>query len=212
MRMGNSIYEITFLRHGESQANLAGYFQGQSDTSLTDKGIAQVQSLIQRWLSEQIQFDLLISSPLLRAKQTAEMISQAFNTPIEVNDLWLERDTGELTGVDRKEATKLDYFKDFYTPFDLMGRTGEGDWALFLRAGQALADILKRDPGKYLVVSHGGIMNQALRAISGVLPQANSMGVQYSFVNTSFATVHYYPDNYRWQILGINDHSHVKPL
>lgn len=202
-------YEFTFLRHGESHANLAGYFQGQSNTSLTERGKAQVESLIKRWIAEQVNFDLIISSPLSRALQTAEMISQALNTPLEINDIWLERDTGELTGVDRNEATKLDYFKDFYTPFDLMGKTGEGDWALFLRAGKGIADLLKRPPGKYLVVSHGGIMNQALRAISGVTPQPNSMGVQYGFVNTSFAKVHYYPDTYRWHILTINDHTHI---
>ena len=92
---------------------MAGYFQGQSNTSLTERGKAQVESLIKRWIAEQVNFDLIISSPLSRALQTAEMISQALNTPLEINDIWLERDTGELTGVDRNEATKLDYFKAF---------------------------------------------------------------------------------------------------
>lgn len=203
-------YTLTFLRHGESDANLVGIFQGQTNTDLTERGKGQVYKLIQRWQAEGVQFDAIISSPLERAHQTAQMIGKALNVPVETDPIWMERDTGKLTGMDRESDMHNQYFLDFYTPFQAMGGTGEGDFALFIRAGKALDQLLKRPVGKYLVVSHGGILNQVLRAIIGVTPQANGQGVTFRLVNTAFASLTYDPETFRWTVLVINDHAHLK--
>ncbi|MFH1446580.1 MAG: histidine phosphatase family protein, partial [Chloroflexota bacterium] len=100
-------------------------------------------------------------------------------------------------------------FLDFYTPFHSMGETGEGNWELFLRAGKALAKILKRPPGQYLVVSHGGILNQVVCALVGVTPQANDQGARFHFVNAAFATIDYDPEIYKWTVFGLNDFTHL---
>lgn len=201
---------FVFLRHGESEANLGGYFQGQTDTDLTARGITQAKKLANRWKKEDFHFDLIISSPLKRARQTAEIISNELSVSLEIDADWQERDTGKLTGMDRQQAINSPYYRTTFTPFDRMGENGEGDFDLFLRAGRALRRLLERPSGSYLVVSHGGILNQALRFIMGVTPQPTSQGVTFRLLNCSFASLTYDPESYKWNILAINDGYHLK--
>ena len=66
-----SKYNITLLRHGESLGNAGGIHQGQADFELSEIGLAQAHALADRWQRESVTFDRIISSPLLRARQTA---------------------------------------------------------------------------------------------------------------------------------------------
>ncbi len=202
-------YLLTFLRHGQSAGNKKNYFQGQSDTLLTDAGRGQVKRLIDCWQTENKHFDKVISSPLIRARTTAELIAEAQGLQVEIDPLWIERDTGKLTEVDRDEARSLPFFNENYTPFSVMGENGEGDWLLFTRACKALNSILSRPSGIYLIVSHGGLLNQVLRVIVGVVPQPNSMGVSFYLDNTGYATVAVNLAEYRWRIMALNDTHHL---
>jgi hypothetical protein len=83
------LYCITLLRHGESLGNYEGRHQGQADFPLTDRGRIQTQALLKRWKSERISFDLIISSPLKRARETAEMISAELKILLEFDPLWM---------------------------------------------------------------------------------------------------------------------------
>lgn len=60
-----------------------------------------------------------------------------------------------------------------------------------------------------MIVSHGGILNQAMHVIFGITPQANGQGVHFRFVNTAFATVYYEPDRHKWVVWGLNDFTHL---
>jgi broad specificity phosphatase PhoE len=203
-------FYITLLRHGESVGNAESRWQGQADYPLTDTGRAQARALAQRWKAEEMKFDLIITSPLLRAKETAEIIGKALNAQVEVDDLWLERDNGEFAGLTPSEARQKFPQPVFYTPYDFVGGDGEGDWELFLRAGQALHSLLTRNPARYLVVSHGGLLNQFMHAVTGIAPQANNAGVRFRFENTSFAQMTYIPHQHRWMIDKLNDRAHWK--
>jgi broad specificity phosphatase PhoE len=185
-------YTFVFLRHGESFGNTENYFQGRSDTSLTERGQDQTSRLAKRWSTEKKSFKKIISSPLTRAIITAEVIGNTLGVPVEIDPIWVERDTGKLTQVDRNNTDDLPFFHNFYTPFDQMGETGEGDWDLYLRACAGIKSLVDRPSGSFLVVSHGGLLNQVMRAISGVTPQPNTMGVQFRFDNTGFTTVTYH--------------------
>lgn len=202
-------FTLIFLRHGESLGNVKGFFQGQKDYPLTPRGKDQVRRLISRWQLDGTWVDRVISSPLKRALDTGEMISEAFGCPIDVDTAWRERDMGVLTGVNRQNAGKEDRKPQFFTPYDNVGETGEGNWALFLRAGSALHAILQRPPARYVIVSHGGILNQALHVIFGMTPQANGQGAHFRFVNTAFATIHYDPSQHKWVVWGLNDFTHL---
>jgi len=203
-------FHITLLRHGESVGNAESRWQGQADFPLNDTGRAQVNALARRWKKEDVKFDLLISSPLMRAKETAEIIAALLNLKIEFDPLWLERDNGDFAGLTANEVRQNFQKTSFSTPYDSVGGDGEGDWELFLRGGQALHNLLKREPARYLIVSHGGVLNQVMHAIVGVAPQANNAGSRFRFNNTAFAQLMYYPHQHRWAIDRLNDHAHWK--
>lgn len=205
-------FYITVLRHGESVGNAESRWQGQADYPLTDTGRAQARALAERWKNEKVEFDLVIASPLMRAKETAEIIASALNVTIEFEPLWLERDNGEFSGLTAHEVRQNFTQPQFSTPYDPVGVDGEGDWELFLRAGQALQSLLKREPARYLIVSHGGLLNQFMHAVIGVAPQANNAGTRFRFSNTAFAQLMYYPHQHRWAIDKLNDHAHWKDM
>lgn len=203
-------FHITLLRHGESVGNAESRWQGQAEFPLTDVGRAQARALAARWKEEGVTFDYVLSSPLLRAKETAEIIASALDLQVEFEPLWMERDNGEFAGLTAAEVRQNFMHPPFTTPYDPVGVDGEGDWELFLRAGQALHNLLKRPPANYLVVSHGGLLNQLMHAVVGVAPQANNSGTRFRFANTSFARLIYYPHQHRWVIDALNDHTHWK--
>ena len=102
-------YTFIFLRHGESIGNAEGKHQGQADFELTEKGRTQARALAERWQVEKQHFDRIVSSPLMRARETAEVISGMLNTPLEFDPLWMERDNGLLAGLLPDEAMLLWY-------------------------------------------------------------------------------------------------------
>lgn len=201
-------FYITLLRHGESVGNAESRWQGQADFPLTDHGRAQAQALSERWKRERMRFDFIISSPLSRARETAEIVASKLGLMVEFDPLWLERDNGEFAGLTQHEVKQNFTHPEFSTPYDPVGMDGEGDWELFLRAGQALHDLLKREPARYLIVSHGGLLNQLMHTVVGIVPQAHNSGTRFRFSNTAFAQLIYYPNQHRWVIDKVNDHHH----
>lgn len=201
-------YHLILLRHGESLGNFEGRHQGQADFPLTDLGRKQAQALVDRWMSERKNFDLVISSPLLRARETAEMISTALHVPMELDPIWMERDNGLMSGLNELEVRENLPQPDFDHPYLPLGVTGESLWEVYLRAGKAAQSLINRSPGCYLVVSHGGILNMFFYAILGIAPQPGLHGPRFRFSNSSFATLEYNPRTHRWFVLGVNDHSH----
>ena len=202
------VYHFVFVRHGESVGNAQSRWQGQSDYELTEKGRAQARALATRWRAEKMKFDFIITSPLIRAKETAEIIASALSAPVEHDLTLLERHIGEIEGMTAEEVRKRPQLP-YVTPYDPIGGEGEGDWALFLRAGQALQGFLRRPAGCYLIVSHGGLLNQLMHAIIGIAPHVDPSGVRFRFDNTAFARVVYYPYQHRWAIEALNDRAHL---
>ena len=191
-------YQVTLLRHAESIGNAEGYYQGQSDFPLSEKGAQQAQALCDYWRSKEASFNLIISSPLARARQTAEFLAQSLAIPLVFDPLWMERDAGLLSGLHQKEAEILFPKPDFIHIYQPIGKTGESQWQLYLRAGNAVQKIIDRPPGNYLVVSHGALLNMVLYTVLGIVPQANFQGPHFYFSNTGFACLTYYPELHNW--------------
>lgn len=204
-----SRFILTFLRHGESVGNAEERLQGQKDYPLNDTGRAQARALAERWKTEAVTFDGIYSSPLARARETAEILSAALDVPVEFDPIWMERAGGELQGLTASEMRQLPR-PDYTNPYLPMGGSGEGDWALFLRGGQALHSLLLKEPGTYLIVSHGGLLNQVLHAAAGLTPHGSAGGTRFRFENTAFARLIYYPALHRWEFESLNDHTHWK--
>ena len=79
------------VRHGETEPNVRGVALGRSDPPLTDRGRYQAERLAATLPPP----DLVVSSPLARARDTAA----AFGRPVELDERWIERDYGVLEGV-----------------------------------------------------------------------------------------------------------------
>lgn len=196
-------FDVIFLRHGESTGNANGFHQGQHDFPLSDLGIAQARQLADHWAEQHRSFDLIITSPLSRAYQTAEIISHTLHLPLETDPIWMERDAGVLSGLHHEEARQRFPRPDFLTLYDKIGKTGESQWELFLRAGAAVNQLVKRPPARYLVVSHGAILNMVLYAALGIFPQPNFYGAAFAFENTSYAHLNFYPQNHNWLFISL---------
>jgi 2,3-bisphosphoglycerate-dependent phosphoglycerate mutase len=202
---------IVFLRHGESVGNAEDRFQGQADFPLTEDGRDQASALARRWLAEEETFDQAIASPLLRARETAEIVCSALKVPLEFDPDWMEINNGLLAGLSGEEAAQRLPRPDFMTPYDRYGRTGESRWELYLRAGRCIQKLLDRPAGKYLVVAHGGILGMAMYAMLSIAPQAEFHGPRFVFENTTFATMLYQPARHNWRMLAFDNRAHWKP-
>ncbi len=203
--MAEKLYTITFLRHGESVGNAEDRFQGHADFPLTDKGRAQAKSLGEKWKSEGRGFDLCFSSPLMRARETAEIICDLLHVQISLHPEWEEIDNGLLAGLNAEEAEEAVPRPPVITPYTHYGKTGESVWELYLRAGQGIQYILDQPPGTYLVVAHGGILNMAMYVVLGIPLQIEPSGPRFVFRNTTHATYSYDPGQHRWQMIHLGD-------
>jgi broad specificity phosphatase PhoE len=206
--MPTSLYSYTFLRHGESLGNARGISQGQTDFPLTEKGIQQAFHLVARWQEQGIQFDRIISSPLKRAQQTAEIIATHLQIPIEYDSNWMERSFGKLEGIPFTEVKRLLPQMDFFFSYHPIGGDGESLPSLFERAHTAINGLMHRPPGRYLVVSHGVMLNIALLAIMGLEPQPEPFKARFSFGNTAYASLSYNPELSLWKIISLDNLSH----
>lgn len=191
-------FQITIVRHGESVGNANGIHQGRFDFPLSPKGIEQARQVAQYLCSWDQKFDCLISSPLARARQTAEIIAEKLGMTIELDNNWMERDAGVLSGVQYEEALQKYPRPEFIALYDKIGQTGESQWELFLRAGKAINELIARPYGRYLVVSHGALMNMILYVVLGIFPQPNFYGAQFAFENTSIVQLYFYPQTHNW--------------
>ncbi len=94
------------VRHGQTASNVAKRMMGNRiDDPLNDEGRRQAQELAEN--IKDMQFDVIFSSPLKRAHQTAEIIAKNWNMPIMQRDELMERDFGTLTGKTFAEGDAL---------------------------------------------------------------------------------------------------------
>lgn len=202
------LYRVTLLRHGQSEGNERRILQGQSEYPLSGRGQDQARALADRWKREGVSFTLAITSPLARARQTAEIIAEAIGCPIEENADWMERNNGRLAGLRPEQIEAQGMRPPFIHIYQPVGEIGESQWELYLRAGRAIQDLLRRPPGNYLIISHGGILNLAMYAILGIAPHANLQGPRFRFHNAAFARLEYHPTRHTWVVDAINDRDH----
>lgn len=93
--------EILLTRHGQTEWNVLGKVQGRADIELNEKGIQQAEETGEALKNEKI--DLIICSPLKRAKQTADIICKNRKIPIIYDEDVIERDFGEFEGINKKK-------------------------------------------------------------------------------------------------------------
>jgi len=92
-------------RHGETEYNVLGRYCGATDAPLNDTGVSQAYGLAGRLKG--MHFDAVVSSPMLRARQTADIVSAALSMPYAVYGQFTERHMGVYEGLTKEEAKKL---------------------------------------------------------------------------------------------------------
>ncbi len=93
--------KLLLTRHGQTGWNVEGKIQGQTDTELNETGIKQAEVIREKLFNQKI--DIIISSPLKRARKTAEIIARGRDIPIIIDERLSERDFGEFEGKTREE-------------------------------------------------------------------------------------------------------------
>ena len=150
--------KICLIRHGETDWNVIGRLQGREDIPLNENGKTQAEQCGSALKS--MMWSAIITSPLLRARQTAEIIADVLNIQTVHDDADLvERDYGKASGLTEKERTDL--FPD--------GKyEGIEDWeALRDRMHKSIIrNADKFHPKNIIIVSHGSAINSILAELS----------------------------------------------
>jgi probable phosphoglycerate mutase len=85
-----------FLRHGETDWNREGRFQGATDVPLNAAGLAQAQAAAERLAGQPV--TALVASPLVRARKTAEIVAARLGCPVHIDSGLAERSFGRFEG------------------------------------------------------------------------------------------------------------------
>jgi len=195
------MYKLVLLRHGRSLADDEEKFEGRYDSPLTDVGINQAKNIKIIFAELKYDFDAIITSTLKRAMQTAEIINEEYKVPIIKSDLLIERDNGVLAGLKRKDADLIYPIPINITPFSLFpNKSGESLVLLQSRALLAIEFIIRKSPGRYLIVSHGNFLNAMIRVILEISNPNNDSGCIFQFKDNSYLEIDYYEDKHKWII------------
>ncbi|SFS52794.1 histidine phosphatase family protein [Paenibacillus sp. BC26] len=144
--------KVFAVRHGQTEWNVERRICGISDIPLTIRGTEQASALAASLSDAKI--DLVISSPLIRARLTAEILSDAIGKAYVVEDRLTEQNYGKYEGVKRDDAGFLEAKKHF--PSKLSG--GESLLQVAQRVYNLLDAIVVKYKGMHvLLVTHGGI-------------------------------------------------------
>lgn len=174
---------ILIIRHGQSQADILNVHEGRADFELTDKGLAQASQMA-AWVRQRYQVDAIISSPLKRAQQTAQCLSEQLHIPFGLDDLLMEFNNGLIAGLSREEAeARFPYVPDLPPDQALYGQESKMDFRH--RADRMLKKVLNAYPpeASLALISHGGLINQlyhaflALPIMSPLIFQTGDTGI-----------------------------------
>lgn len=157
---------LFIVRHGETEWNRDGRFQGQRDTKLSDHGLAQADAVADFLRGHR--FDAVISSPLERARVTGERIAAACGCDkFETVDALTEIGHGDWEGVLASEVAERwpELLLQWHTSPHTVVMPGEGGESLRgvqIRAMTAIDDIARRYGGDVVIASHDAVIKVLL--------------------------------------------------
>ncbi len=166
--MAEAVY---LVRHGQTESSARLAYSGRSDVALTPAGREQARRAAKQLAD--VRIDAIFSSPLSRARDTAQAIADATGAPLIVDERLTEVDYGRFEGVDRAGARELvgqpfeDWRADpFGSPVPGMEPLGDA----LDRARAATADALAA-AHRPVIVGHQGILRIVLVALGELAPE-----------------------------------------
>jgi probable phosphoglycerate mutase len=170
---------LLLIRHGETQWNAERRYQGQLDSALTERGIAQAHAIARR-LAEIHELDSasVVASPLGRARQTAEIIcASRKRTSFETDDRLRELTLGSWDGLyrDEIEARSPGIFET-HGPYEWYFHSADGERydAFHARLSAFLEDALARP--MLIIVAHG-VVSRVLRGLYAGTPREAALSL-----------------------------------
>ncbi|MFZ2489134.1 MAG: histidine phosphatase family protein [Anaerolineae bacterium] len=198
---------LILLRHGETEWNLTGRWQGQAaDTPLTAAGRSQAHVVARRLLGWPLR--AIYSSDLLRAFETAQIVGAALNlAPIPVVGL-RESDVGQWTGLTWADITTRfpDEVQAMLAGEDVRRGGGESYAALHARLAAAVEQIAAQHAGEtVLLVSHGAALRSLIaHVLDASLRQMHRIAIGG---NTALSVIQWQPGH--WRLISYNDTAHL---
>ena len=197
--------EIILIRHGETQWNTEGRWQGHADSPLTGNGIQQARALAQR-LSI-LPFSALYSSDLGRALETASIIAEATGHDVIADPRLRERNMGVLQGLTAEEM-KEKYPEEFAQYRVKMAEYVIPDGESANQRARINIDYLSHIAQNHMgecavVVTHGGVLNNMFRYVLKIPPEGSR---KYHIYNTAINSFVY--DGKDWKLRTWGDISH----
>jgi 2,3-bisphosphoglycerate-dependent phosphoglycerate mutase len=194
---------LYLVRHGQSLYNAERRIQGQFDIGLSPFGLRQSIALAAAFST--LAIDAVYASPLSRAMQTAGPIAEDLRLPVHTDDRLKEINAGVFQGVrwDEIEQHSPDLaarWREQDPDFVIPG--GESRRALGDRGRAALEAIHAAGHSQAVVVSHGGVLAGALKALLGIPIETNPL----SFYNASISKLAW---DHRLKLLTLNQLDHL---
>ena len=168
--------DIYLIRHGETEWNAQGRFQGRLDSVLTNTGVKQAEASGSRLAGLELSFDAFITSPLGRTRQTAAIIAGLARLPaVQCDDRLAEVSLGSWDGLtDIDIDAQWPGLLDGSTQFDWFFRSPDGESydAVFQRA----ECWLRERQGVTVAVSHG-LISRLIRGAYIGLPKTEALSL-----------------------------------
>jgi broad specificity phosphatase PhoE len=198
--------EITFVRHAQSEANVAGRWQGHGDAALSEEGREQARALAHRFAGHR--FDRVVASDLSRAADTARGVS----AQVSLDPRWREVDVGAWEGLTREEvlARFPDEVRALQRGENVPIGGGESWLDLLHRVRSALDDLKAQmaEGERALVVSHGGVIHALVSSLMRLDDRRpRPIG---RVTNTAATTVRF--EGSTCELATFNDASHLGPV
>ncbi len=167
---------LILIRHGQSEWNALNQFTGWKDPGLTSKGVEEARNAGKIINNLKINFDLVFTSALLRAQNTAEIILKEINQPLSTikNQALNERNYGDLAGLNKDDARKRwgdEQVHIWRRSFDIPPPSGEslkdtGERVLPFFMKEILPYVCK---GKnVLVAAHGNSLRSLIKFLDNI--------------------------------------------
>lgn len=153
--------KLFLIRHGQTESNAKGIYQGSIDTELTKEGIKQAK-LAKKYFSG-VTFSNIYSSPKKRALDTAKIIAEGTGLEVKVRQNLEEMHFGKWEGLSFEEINiryRQEYQNWLADPFENPPPGGESFSELMARASTEIDKIVSenQDGGNIAVVTHGGLI------------------------------------------------------
>lgn len=207
--------KIYFVRHGESEGNAARIHQSK-ETALSEIGRSQAKIVALRF--SKIQTDGIIASPYQRAQETAQEIASKNKLKLESSELFAERrGPSELIGIsqlsEQSKQIRAELSKHLLEKNGNWRYSDEENAAEFTqRATDALDFLRQRSEENLIVVCHALILRMIFAKIlnpHGDLANLYDIYGNFDLNNTSLSVASYDHEKQAWQMICINDHSHL---